>query len=87
MKHYDYIPRGVCSTLISFDLDDEGLIHNLTFRNGCNGNLKAIGKLVDGKSASEISSILKGNTCGFKSTSCADQLSQALVKALNENKN
>ena len=59
-------------------LDDNNKIHNLSFEGGCNGNLKAIGKLCEGKDAKEIASILEGNTCGFKPTSCADQLAKAI---------
>ncbi len=82
--HMDYKPRGVCSTMIHFDLDDGKCIHNLSFDGGCNGNLKAIGKLVEGKSAEEIAQILEGNRCGFRNTSCADQFSKALKQALQE---
>ena len=78
---YEYIPEGVCSRLIQFELED-GVIHNVAFMGGCNGNLKAISKLVEGKKAEEIIPVLKGNTCGFKNTSCADQFAQALEKAM-----
>lgn len=79
--HYDFIPTGVCAKKISFDLED-GVIHNLKFEKGCNGNLKAIGRLCEGKPAKEIAEILAGNTCGPKSTSCTDQLSIGLRQAL-----
>ena len=82
MKGYAYTPSGVCSRKIYFKLDDEKKIHELAFEGGCNGNLKAIGRLVEGKDASEIADILKGNQCGMRGTSCADQLSKALEKAL-----
>lgn len=82
---YDYIPRGVCARKISFDLSD-GIVSNVEFQGGCNGNLKAIAKLVEGKRADEIGAILEGNTCGMKSTSCADQLARAL-KAAAESEN
>lgn len=84
MKHFEYVPTGVCSRLISFDLDEEGKIHNLGFLSGCNGNLKAISKLCEGKSAKEIADLLYGNTCGMKNTSCADQLAKAIITALNQ---
>ena len=77
MSHYSYSPQGVCSTKIEFDVED-GVLHNVVFTNGCNGNLKAIGKLVEGKSANEIADILRGNTCGDRQTSCADQLAKAI---------
>ncbi len=82
---YTYQTSGVCSTEIRFDLED-GLIHNVAFTGGCNGNLKAISKLVEGKKAEEIIALLRGNTCGWKSTSCADQLAIALTLALEKEK-
>lgn len=78
MKSVNYTTKGVCARMIHFDIDDENKIHNLSFEGGCNGNLKAIGKLCEGKDANEVASILEGNTCGFKPTSCADQLSKAI---------
>ena len=77
MEHVTFTPRGVCSIQIDFDIED-GKIHNLAFIGGCNGNLKAIGRLVEGKDAKEIADILRGNTCGMKGTSCADQLARAI---------
>lgn len=85
MKHIEFVPTGVCSRLISFDLSDENKIHNLSFLGGCNGNLKAISKLLEGRSAKDAALILSGNTCGPRSTSCADQLAIALTNAINEN--
>ena len=82
MQH-EFRPRGVCSTRIYFDITD-GTLHNVRFDGGCNGNLKAIGLLVEGKKTEEIAALLAGNTCGFNSTSCADQLSRAITKALAE---
>lgn len=81
MATYTYRPRGVCSRRIDFELDGD-TIKNVSFMGGCDGNLKAIGKLVEGKSAEEISALLAGNTCGPRATSCADQLSQALREAV-----
>ena len=78
MKDVMFNTSGVCASKIFFQLDEEGKIHNLQFNGGWNGNLKAIGKLCEGQDAKEISSILKGNTCGFKKTSCADQLAKAI---------
>ena len=84
MEHFEYQPSSeVCSRKIAFDLDEENKIHNLVFTGGCNGNLKAIGKLCENKNAEEIMNLLKNNTCGMRQTSCADQLSKALAKALN----
>ncbi len=86
MKHIEFVPSGVCARLISFDLSDDGRIHNLSFMGGCSGNLKAIGKLVEGADASNIVGLLQGNTCGPRPTSCADQLTKALSQALESNK-
>ena len=66
------------------DLDENLTIYNCKFEGGCNGNLKGICKLVEGKNAKEVSEILKGNTCGPRPTSCPDQLSKALALAINE---
>ena len=82
MKHYTYNPKGVCSTVIDYDLDDEKKIHNLKFTGGCNGNLKAIGKLLEGQDAKNAADILKGNDCKGRGTSCADQLSKALYESI-----
>ncbi len=79
--HYQYKTHGTCSTLIDFDLED-GIVRNVEFTRGCNGNLKGIGRLVEGKPAEEIAGILEGTTCGSKPTSCPDQLAKALRAAL-----
>ena len=71
--------------MISFDIND-GVITNIEFLDGCDGNLKAISKLVDGWTAEKIESYLKGNLCGNKPTSCADQLARAVRKAYDEEK-
>lgn len=83
--HYKYRCEGVCSQVIDFDLNGDK-VTNVSFLGGCNGNLKAISKLVEGMSVSQIEGYLKGNTCGFKQTSCADQLAKAVRKAYEENK-
>ena len=77
--NYKYKTKSVCSSEITFDLDGD-VVKNIRFLGGCNGNLKAISKLCDGMQAEEIVQKLKGNTCGFKSTSCADQLAQAVLE-------
>lgn len=82
MDSYSFTPQKVCSKRIDFNLDAEGRLHNVKFTGGCPGNLSAIGKLVDGKDAKEISDILRGNDCGGRGTSCADQLSIAINEAL-----
>ena len=67
--HYRYKTKNVCSSEINFDLE-EGKLHNVVFTGGCNGNLKAIGKLVEGMDADQVIALLKGNTCGPNFTSC-----------------
>ncbi len=82
MFAYDFRPRGVCSQMIHIGLSDDGsTIEQVSFEGGCNGNLKAISKLVAGHSVDEICSILAGNTCGPRKTSCADQLTVGLTEA------
>ncbi len=83
MSHYQYRTNSVCAMLIDFDIDGDK-IYNVRFTGGCNGNLKAISKLVDGESVDYIESKLLGNTCGYKNTSCADQLAKAVRKAYGE---
>ena len=70
MTHFDYKTEGVCSQIISFDIEDD-VISNISFLGGCNGNLKAISKLVDGWSVDKIEQYLRGNLCGKRGTSCA----------------
>ncbi|MBR5400230.1 MAG: TIGR03905 family TSCPD domain-containing protein [Treponema sp.] len=76
-----YKTKGTCARSITFDKDENGKITNISFEGGCDGNLKAISKLCDGMTAQEIVAKLKGNTCGYKSTSCADQLANAVEQA------
>ena len=83
---YNYQTTGVCATEISFDLEGNK-VSNVVFTNGCNGNLKAISKLIDGMTVEEIESKLKGNLCGNKNTSCADQLAIAVRAAYDKSKN
>lgn len=83
MKSYEFTPERVCSRKITFDLDDEKKIHHLKFQGGCPGNLAAIARLLEGRSAKEAADILRGNECAGKGTSCADQLAHALNKALD----
>ena len=78
MKQITYTTEGVCSKQITFEIDDEGKIHNLKFLGGCPGNLSAICKLLEGQDALTAAKILEGNTCGPRNTSCADQLSRAI---------
>jgi len=80
---YEYRTRGTCSQRILFEIED-GKLKNVEFIGGCNGNLKGIGSLVEGMDAKEVVSRLEGTTCGFKATSCPDQLAQAIKGALEE---
>lgn len=78
---YSYKTQGTCSTQIDFEIEDN-IIHNVKFMGGCNGNLKAVGKLVEGMRAQDVIARLEGNLCGSRSTSCADQLAKAIKQAL-----
>ena len=75
--HYNYKPSGVCSNNIEFDVED-GVVKNVKYTGGCNGNLKAVSALVEGQPVERVISILRGITCGYKGTSCSDQLARAL---------
>lgn len=82
MIDYDYRPRGVCSRSIHVELSDDGqTVEDVSFEGGCSGNLKAIGKLVEGRPVDEVVELLAGNTCGPRRTSCADQMTIALQQA------
>ena len=83
MESYSFTPRGVCARQITFSMED-GKVHGVAFMGGCNGNLKAIGKLVEGQDARHLIDLLKGNDCGGRGTSCADQLARALELALDK---
>lgn len=77
---YTYKTKMVCSQEITFDIEGD-VITNVRFSGGCNGNLKAVSKLVDGMTVEEIEAKLKGNLCGRRPTSCADQLAIAVREA------
>ena len=78
---YTYKTKGTCSREISFELED-GIVKNVSFVGGCNGNLKGISRLAEGQSAEHLIKTLEGTKCGFKSTSCPDQFAIALKEAL-----
>ncbi len=78
---YHYNTSGTCSREILFEIED-GILKNVTFIGGCNGNLKGIGSLVEGMKVEDVIARLEGTTCGGKPTSCPDQLATALKKAL-----
>lgn len=79
--NYTYATRGTCSTGIDFELDG-GIVKNLRFHGGCNGNTKGLSHLVEGMEAKEVIARLKGIRCGMRNTSCPDQLALALEGAL-----
>ena len=83
---YKYKTSGTCSVVISFDINGD-VITNINFMGGCPGNLNAISKLLDGKTVDYIESMLLGNECGRRGTSCADQLAKGVRKAYEETKN
>ena len=80
---YSYKPHGVCARGISFDIED-GVVKNIKFSGGCSGNTQGVSALADGMDANELIERLGGIRCGFKSTSCPDQLAKAVAKALEE---
>lgn len=80
--HYIYQTKGTCARTVSFDLEEGNVIRNVQFQGGCNGNLKAVSALVEGLSAEQVEEKVKGIRCGFKDTSCADQLARAIRQAL-----
>ncbi len=79
---YEYKTQGTCSQRIFFEIED-GILKNVEFLGGCNGNLKGISTLVEGMEVDEVIRRVEGIHCGMKSTSCPDQLAQALKKAKN----
>lgn len=83
---YTYRTKKVCAQEISFNIEGN-VITNIRFVGGCNGNLKALSKVLDGWTVEEIEAKLKGNTCGMKPTSCADQLCMAVREAYEAQKN
>lgn len=78
---YTYRTRGTCAQQIKFELEN-GIVKNVSFYGGCNGNLQGISKLVEGQKAEDVVEKLRGIKCGFKQTSCPDQLAAALTEAL-----
>lgn len=82
---YIYKTKGTCSSEIRFDINGD-VITNVAFTGGCNGNLKAIPKLVEGQTVEWIESKVKGVECGFKGTSCSDQLARAVREAYETNR-
>ncbi|MBO7608810.1 MAG: TIGR03905 family TSCPD domain-containing protein [Muribaculaceae bacterium] len=81
MKKYTFFPQGTCSSQIDISLDGD-IIDNVTFYNGCHGNTQGISSLIRGMKAEEVIKRLEGIRCGYKNTSCPDQLAKALREAL-----
>ncbi|BED92923.1 MAG: TSCPD domain-containing protein [Candidatus Paraimprobicoccus trichonymphae] len=86
-KSYDYNTFGTCSRKIHIELDNNNMIKDVIFEGGCSGNSNGISKLVKGMKAEEVITKLEGTKCGFRATSCPDQLSIALRKILTERSN
>lgn len=81
---YSFRPQGVCAREMQVDVNDQGIIENLAVVGGCNGNLQGISRLVVGMDAQEAIRRMRGIQCGFKPTSCPDQLATALEQALQQ---
>ena len=81
MPRFSYEPNGVCSAQIDFEIDN-GIVKNVRFTRGCNGNTQGISRLAEGMKAEEVISRLQGTDCNGRGTSCPDQLAQALKAAL-----
>ncbi len=81
---YTYYTQGTCSSQIDFDIDEQGILRDVQFYGGCHGNLQGISTLVRGMKAEEIIGKLQGIRCGYKNTSCPDQLATALREAMNK---
>ena len=80
---YNYKTSGVCSRGVSFAIED-GIVKNVQFSGGCDGNTKGVAKLCEGRDAKELAKLLSGIKCGFKNTSCPDQLARAIEDALSK---
>ena len=81
---YSFRPRGVCAQEMRVDVDEQGIVRDLQVLGGCSGNLQGISALVKGMPAQEAITRLKGIRCGFKNTSCPDQLAQGLEQILEK---
>lgn len=80
---YEYKTKGTCSQRIFFEIED-GILKNVQFVGGCNGNLQGISSLVDGMAVQDVISRIEGIRCGMKPTSCPDQLAVALKEAISK---
>ena len=79
----EYTPRGVCARKMTVEVED-GIVHNVRVEGGCSGNLQGVSRLVEGMRVEEAIRRMEGIRCGMKSTSCPDQLAQALKQALEQ---
>lgn len=80
---FTFKPQGVCPRAINIELEGDTVCH-VNFEGGCNGNLKALSKVVQGMTVDEVAELFEGNTCGRKPTSCVDQLVKGLRQAQAE---
>ncbi|MDY3304156.1 MAG: TIGR03905 family TSCPD domain-containing protein [Clostridia bacterium] len=80
---YNYKPSGVCSRNIEFEIED-GIVKNVVFTGGCSGNTQGLAKMCEGRKADDVITLLKGIKCGYKSTSCPDQLACAVMNAVGK---
>lgn len=80
---YTFIPKGVCSRKITFEIND-GIVSKVKFSGGCSGNTQGLSALAEGMKAEDVINKLSGIRCGFKSTSCPDQMAKAVKAALEE---
>lgn len=83
MGKFTYQPQGVCSVQIDFEIDG-GIVKNVRFTRGCNGNTQGISALVEGMEVDEVIARLKGTNCNGRGTSCPDQLARALELSKNQ---
>ncbi len=82
MREFSYSPKGVCSMQITFELDEQDVVHNVRFLGGCPGNTIGIATLAEGQKAQDLITKLEGVDCRGRGTSCPDQLAKALKQAL-----
>lgn len=83
---YQYTPTGVCSRQIEFEIDDAGILRNVTFIGGCAGNTQGVSALAEGRPAAEVASCLRGIDCKGRGTSCPANLADAITQAMEMNK-
>ncbi len=84
MKKISYNPSGVCSRQMNIEIDDKGIIRKVQIVGGCAGNTQGVSRLVEGMDAKEAAERIRGIKCGFKSTSCPNELSKAILKCIED---